>query len=89
MVAIRDGSCQETIGPLLGEAARAGERDRHLSVSHGQPADMSAGQVPRPGWAKTVRNVAGTICWSTLGTVARALRMKVTRQRFQVVPTKT
>jgi hypothetical protein len=41
------------------------------------------------GCAKTVRRVAATICWATLGTVAIALRMKWTRQRCQVAPTKT
>src|SRR5579859_5552538 len=41
------------------------------------------------GWAKTVRSVAATICCATLGTVAIALRMKWTRHRCQLAPTKT
>src|SRR3989442_1698129 len=41
------------------------------------------------GCTKIVRRVAATICWASLGTVASALRMKWTRQRCQVAPTRT
>ncbi len=60
-----------------------------LGVAGGRlVADLVPGFVieARSGWAKMVRNTAATISTCALGTCARTLRMRCTRQRWWAAP---
>jgi hypothetical protein len=66
---------------VVGEDVDLGllERLDQMRVALSTSRQMRAMVSWAPAWsacAKTVRSVAATICWATLGTVARALRMK-------------
>src|SRR5919199_1388671 len=67
------------------KAARRGKRLRKLSATRRHCSRAAAAS----GWTNTVRIVAATIWAAVLGTSARALRTKCTRQRCHPAPWST